>query len=325
MIDKLLDYYQRELNFLRELGSEFASQHPKIAGRLRLDADAIEDPHVSRFIEASALLAARTRLKIDDEFPDICQAVLQTLYPHYLNPTPPATIVQLGVTDKTAESIDGTLVPRGARLETEALDGEPCRFRTCFETRLWPIRLDEVEYLVPPLPIAQSPWNRDVQAAIRIRLSNISPKVNLANLNINELRLFLGGSAACSNALVEALFSNVLGVGLSDGASNIQWLSPACVQPIGYDDSQSLLPPNIRSLSAYRILSEFFAMNDKFRFVQVGFEGKWSQTAHAERAELVIFLKRLHPVLQRELDRDSCASSARRRSTCFSSEPNRSA
>ncbi|MCA9159369.1 MAG: type VI secretion system baseplate subunit TssF, partial [Planctomycetales bacterium] len=47
MIDKLLDYYQRELNFLRELGSEFASQHPKIAGRLRLDADAIEDPHVS--------------------------------------------------------------------------------------------------------------------------------------------------------------------------------------------------------------------------------------------------------------------------------------
>lgn len=305
MIDKLLDYYQRELNFLRELGSEFASQHPKIAGRLRLDADAIEDPHVSRFIEASALLAARTRLKIDDEFPDICQAILQTLYPHYLNPTPPATIVQLGVTDKTAESIDGTLVPRGARLETEALEGEPCRFRTCFETRLWPIRLDEVEYLVPPLPIAQSPWNRDVQAAIRIRLSNISPKVNLANLNINELRLFLGGSAACSNALVEALFSNVLGVGLSDGASNIQWLSPACVQPIGYDDSQSLLPPNIRSLSAYRILSEFFAMNDKFRFVQVGFERKWSQTVHAERAELVIFLKRLHPVLQRELDRDS--------------------
>lgn len=305
MIDKLLDYYQRELNFLRELGSEFAGQHPKIAGRLRLDADAIEDPHVSRFVEASALLAARTRLKIDDEFPDICQAILQTLYPHYLNPTPPAIIVQLGVTDKMTESVEGTQIPRGARLETEAIDGEPCRFRTCFETRLWPLRLDEVEYLVPPLPIAQSPWNRDVQAAIRLRLSPASPKVNLKELQLDELRLFLGGSAACSNALVEALFGNVLGVALSDGADNVQWLAHTCVEPIGYEDEQSLLPPSVRGLSAYRILSEFFAMNDKFRFLQLGFEGNWARVVRAEKAEVVIFLKRMHPVLQRELDRDA--------------------
>ncbi|NTV42740.1 MAG: hypothetical protein HGA63_05510, partial [Syntrophobacteraceae bacterium] len=34
MDDSLLDYYERELTFVRHLGSEFAKKYPKIAGRL---------------------------------------------------------------------------------------------------------------------------------------------------------------------------------------------------------------------------------------------------------------------------------------------------
>ncbi|MCA9132473.1 MAG: type VI secretion system baseplate subunit TssF, partial [Planctomycetales bacterium] len=305
MIDKLLDYYQRELTFLRELGSEFAQQHPKIAGRLRLDADAIEDPHVSRFVEASALLAARTRLKIDDEFPDICQAILQTLYPHYLSPTPPATIVQLTLSDKSSENLEGYVVSRGARLESESIEGEPCRFRTCFDTRLWPLQLSEVEYLVPPLPLAASPWNREVQAAIRLRLAPASPKIELHRQKLDKLRLFLGGSTACSNDLVEALFGHVLGFALSDGQDKIRWLSKDCLQPVGYGDEESLLPHNPRGLAAYRILSEFFAANDKFRFADIDLQDVWQQSTSAGSAELIIFLGRMHPVLQRELDADA--------------------
>ncbi len=305
MKDKLLDYYNRELNFLREMGSEFAKLHPKLAGRLRLDADAIEDPHVSRMVEASALLAARTRLKIDDEFPEICQAILQTLYPHYLNPIPPATIVQLAVSDKTAEMVQGTLIARGSRLETEPIEGEPCRFRTCYDARLWPLEISQVEYLVPPLPLAQSPWNRDVQAAIRIRIKALSPKVDLTKLAVQELQFFLGGSAACSNALVEALFGHVLGIALSDGAQRLQWLTHQSLTPIGYHDDQSLLPANARSLTAYRLLTEFFAMNDKFRFVRGSFDKHWQSTVGPQQADFIIFLNRYHPELGRELDHEA--------------------
>ena len=50
MRDDLLLYYERELNFLRQLGAEFAGKHPKIAGRLLLDPDKgdTEDPHVEK-------------------------------------------------------------------------------------------------------------------------------------------------------------------------------------------------------------------------------------------------------------------------------------
>ena len=37
MDPRLLDYYKRELNHIKEMGAEFAQEHPKIAGRLRLE------------------------------------------------------------------------------------------------------------------------------------------------------------------------------------------------------------------------------------------------------------------------------------------------
>src|SRR5713226_7657252 len=94
MADELLTYYEQELNFLRQMGAEFAAQYPKIAGRLLLEPNRCEDPHVERLIQAFALLAARIRNKLEDEFPELTDALLQVLYPHYLTPLPLFSIVQ---------------------------------------------------------------------------------------------------------------------------------------------------------------------------------------------------------------------------------------
>src|SRR5437867_9718203 len=93
--DDLLLYYERELIFLREMGAEFAQKYPKIAGRLILEPDKCEDPHVERLLEAFAFLAARVHLKIDDEFPEITEALLSILYPHYIRPIPSMSIVEM--------------------------------------------------------------------------------------------------------------------------------------------------------------------------------------------------------------------------------------
>ena len=57
MSDTLLPYYNRELDAIRTLAAEFAAAYPKIAGRLRLSADAVDDPHVARLLEGVAFLA----------------------------------------------------------------------------------------------------------------------------------------------------------------------------------------------------------------------------------------------------------------------------
>src|SRR5262249_56107750 len=113
MADELLDYYNRELRFVRELASSFARSHPKIAERLRLSADdAADDPHVERLIEAFAYLTARIRFKLDDDFPEITESLLNILYPHYLAPVPSMATVQFHLAPDHVHLTKRPLTPR---------------------------------------------------------------------------------------------------------------------------------------------------------------------------------------------------------------------
>ena len=93
-MEDLLPYYERELGFLRRYGKEFAEQYPKIAARLLLSADGSQDPHVERLIESFALLSARTNKKIEDDYPEFTEALLEVMYPHYLRPFPSCSIAR---------------------------------------------------------------------------------------------------------------------------------------------------------------------------------------------------------------------------------------
>src|SRR3954468_7850762 len=94
MSETIYRYYERELQFIRQMAQEFARQYPAAAGRLLLEPNRSVDPHVERLIEAFALLAGRAQHKIDDEFPELTDSLLSVLYPHYLAPVPSLAVVQ---------------------------------------------------------------------------------------------------------------------------------------------------------------------------------------------------------------------------------------
>src|SRR6202048_4182395 len=94
MSKTLYHYYERELTFIRQLAQDFAKQYPAAAGRLLLEPNRSVDPHVERLIEAFSLLTARVHHKLDDEFPELTDALLSVLYPHYLAPVPSMAVVQ---------------------------------------------------------------------------------------------------------------------------------------------------------------------------------------------------------------------------------------
>src|ERR1700719_1583575 len=124
MSGELLPDYDRELNALRRLAAEFAIAHPKIAGRLRLAPDVVDDPHVARLLEGVAFLAARVHHRLDDEFPELTEALLGVLYPHYLAPVPSAAIAQF---EPQPELSVPLRLPAGLAVETEPVQGETCR------------------------------------------------------------------------------------------------------------------------------------------------------------------------------------------------------
>src|SRR6266404_676256 len=96
MSETLYSYYERELLFIRQLSQDFARQYPGAAGRLLLEPSdgRSTDPHVERLIESFALLTGRIQHKLDDEFPELTDALLSVLYPHYLAPIQSMSILQ---------------------------------------------------------------------------------------------------------------------------------------------------------------------------------------------------------------------------------------
>src|ERR1700757_957781 len=113
MRDELLLFYERELDYLRKSAAQFAERHPKVASRLVLEPTKCEDPHVERLLEAFAFLAARVHLKIDDEFPEISEALLTVVYPQLVRPIPSMTIVEFQPDPEKGKLTTRMLIERG--------------------------------------------------------------------------------------------------------------------------------------------------------------------------------------------------------------------
>ncbi|HYL98386.1 MAG TPA: type VI secretion system baseplate subunit TssF, partial [Blastocatellia bacterium] len=198
MRDELLGYYERELSFLRQMGAEFARTYPKIASRLSLDEDKCEDPHVERMIEAFAFLAGRVRLKVDDEFPEITESLLNVLYPHYLAPVPSMSIAQFSLDPGLGKVTSGYKVDSGSVLYSRPIHGTPCRFRTCYPVVLWPIEVVSATLESPMPPDSKGRW---ADSFLRIGLRCVGdtelPELNLVDdyglRPVDELRFFLNG------------------------------------------------------------------------------------------------------------------------------------
>ena len=306
MSDQLLPLYDQELAYLRNLAGSFADAHPKIAGRLRLSADAVDDPHVARLIEGVALIAARIRQKLDDEFPELTGSLLGSLYPHLLAPFPSAAIASFA----PLPELDGAYrVPRGTALEMEPLAGEACRYRTTQAIDLWPIRVADATLGARPLVAPQGPRTDAAASSLRLVLECLSPSQSFTRLGVDRLRFFLRGLPQHASALYELMCNNLVAVAVGDHPEDPQavFLPPSAVSPAGFAEEEAMLPYSPRSFIGYRLLSEFFGFPSKFMFVDVaGLSAKTLREA-GQRIELFFYFDRAMPALQRAVNADSFA------------------
>src|SRR5450631_1791382 len=134
MRDDLLLYYERELDYLRKSGEEFAEKYPKVASRLVLEPTKCEDPHVERLLEAFAFLAARVHLKMDDELPEITEALLTVVYPQLVRPIPSMSIVEFQPDPEKGKLTAGLVIERNSLLNSKPVRDVRCTFRTCYDT-----------------------------------------------------------------------------------------------------------------------------------------------------------------------------------------------
>jgi type VI secretion system protein ImpG len=214
MDPRLLQYFNLELQHLRETGAEFAEQFPKIAARLGMHGLEVADPYVERLLEGVAFLAARVQLKLDAEFPRFTQALLEIVYPHYLAPTPSMLVAQLTPDAGDPNLAGGPIVPRGSTLSglAGAEDATACEFRTAQDVTLWPLEIVSASYFsfAPDLPLNTLPIAQRIKGGVRIRLK-ATAGLKLSQLAVDRLCFYLAGRDDVANKLHEMFLSTGLG------------------------------------------------------------------------------------------------------------------
>jgi type VI secretion system protein ImpG len=310
MNPRLLQLYEFELQHLREMGAEFAAQSPKIAARLGMRGiDVVDDPYVERLIEGAAFLAARVQLKLDAEFPRFTQALLEIIYPHYLAPTPSMVVAQFHP-DKNEPTLAGgnRIVPRGTTLFSVQGpdDSTACEFRTAHDVPLLPLEIASASYFsyAPDLPLNALTLPQSIKGGVRIRLKTTAG-LKFEQTSIDRLCFYLGGRDDVANKLLELLLATGLGVLVrpSGGRPQDFTLLPAsAIRPVGFADDEAMLPLSLRSFQGYRLLQEYFAIPQRYRFVELTGLASSLRRAAGGEVEIVVLLGRGDPTLESVMD-----------------------
>lgn len=291
MREELLEYYERELTYLRQMGGEFARKYPKVAGRLLLDPERCDDPHVSRLLEGFAFLAARVHRRIDDDFPEISEALTRIIHPGYLRPIPSMTIVECQSDPAQGKKTAGLRIPRGTPLVTKAtVEGLPCRFQSAYDVDLWPFSVADAEWRQPERMKRPPRATVGVQAvaAARLRL-RCHRDVVFTGLPISRLRFHLAGDANVVYSLYELFSEKCIEIQLRDPKDERKLISlePSHLHMVGFDAEESLLPFVRRSMDGHRLLQEYFSFPEKFLFFDLDGLEPLAQAGFGEEAEIV--------------------------------------
>lgn len=256
-------YYQSELAELRQLGTRFAQRNPALAPFLGQGG---QDPDVERLLEGFAFLTGRLRQKLDDELPELTHSLLNLLWPHYLRPLPSCAILEFDPLPAPGAALQ---VPRGTEVESRPLDEVSCRFRTCSNIEIQPLRVEAVGF---------APQGAGARLTLRLGITGTG---TLATVDLRQLPLHLTGDRTLSQDLYLALLHNLAGLSLvpldaqgapltdDQGRERRLPLAADQVQPLGFGEDEALLPYPPNAFRGYRHLQEYFAFPEKFLFVAV--------------------------------------------------------
>ncbi len=309
MDPRLLDHYERELQYIREMGREFARAYPKIGARLDLDSFECADPYVERLLEGFAFLTARIQLKLDAEFPRFTQHLLELIYPNYLAPVPSMAVVQFAPDLDGGVPPEGYGMPRGTRLFAAVTDPQRSRveLRTGRDVDLRPLYLSGAEYLLPGSFDLRAGGTFESRAALRLTFQTAMELPLSALAGLDRLILFITGSGRIPWQLYEWIHAHTRAVLIE--TADTQHLSPASetVFPVGFEAEEALLPVDARNFQGYRLLQEYFAFPERFRFF--GLRGLESILADEENLSFTVtfLFDRENPNLENSVTADSFA------------------
>jgi type VI secretion system protein ImpG len=292
--DDLLPAYERELASLRRSLAQFAEHYPDAAARLSICGEHSEDPHVERMLQSAALLNARASVRIEDDYPELSNALLEIIYPEYLRPFPACSIACFDDTNAIAKLTGRHVIERGIELKTRT---GGYSFRTIYEVMLAPLRIAEAHYA----PAASAPRNvslhEGTNGVVSITLATLGSKAVLNETMPARIRLFINGDRRMVAATIDALLLHTSNAFVeADGSGTWKALDSVPIKGVGFDDNEALIErrDHANPPSQFRFLLEYFSFPEKFDFVDLDLSTLIQATGGCRTVTLHLPIKNLH-------------------------------
>jgi type VI secretion system protein ImpG len=271
----LKDFFREELAALRTETLDFSLQHPELARTLGLNAREASDPQVELLLQSFAFLSGRLRYQIAQDKAQLPNALLAALYPHLEAPIPSMLIAEMTAKPDGANFAKEQVLARGRYVLASAMNhmGQKteCRFRTCYETPLLALVIDEIELE----SAAEYPFlNRveDAQAVLRIRLrADGVGQLQSKGKGPQRVRFYINDGEAGAFHLYEmlALFLTSVTVMPATPDQTAVLLPGDALRWLGMDEQEAMLESNPHTHPGYRLLQEYFSFPEKYLFFEI--------------------------------------------------------
>ena len=260
-------WYEQELTWFRKYAGQFASDHPGLARSLGISDEAVEDPDVARLVESVALLNARMSSRLNEELPQLTDALLEILFPHFLRPLPSIAVMQLPPGDEV-NSIQ--TVPAGSRFRAAIDEERQCEFRTCCDAQLLPFKVSNAQAEFAPFSVPPARHMGHVDAMLRLDFTLCDDSLQFYSIgDLSRLDIFLKGETNLIQRLYDQLFSSISGMVLFDDSGLEIRLPKEALQPVLMDQDERILPLSGNTFPGYQLLLEYMSWQQLFLSLRI--------------------------------------------------------
>jgi len=267
------DYFTAELRHLRQQTEDFTAHYPQQARALAHHAPPAADPYLDRLLAGVATLTGRIQQRIDEELPDLYQALLWQFCPQWVQGYPSACIVAFGY--QSNQRATTLTIPRHALLQSDAVGPKQrhCYFRTTRAVQCQPVQLVAADC---------SSTVTGMRLCLRIQVVD---GAELNALALTQLPIFLAGDRSLTLPLYFALtHANPRAQLLLANDATF----PLCIKPSHLTDAAAMLPIAVQSFSGLQCLLDYFVFEQKYLFIDIEGFAKVTWPSGCQQFDIII-------------------------------------
>lgn len=246
-------YYKNELNAILDFKQNFIKKYPKLTPFLSNDN---KDVDVERIIESLAILISQVKQELDFNTLYIAESLINILSPYYLDDIPSLCIQEFELNNYEKNKV---VIPRGSKIQPSSIKYVECNFQNIYDVYLYPLRIDNVNIDI----------NNDF-CNLKIEILITRDKLTLADLNLDNINLFLSGSAFESSTFLMFLNHHLHQISIYTTNLNENFiLNSNNIEYIGFDYKNNIFNYDLSNYFSYPMLKEFFLFKEKFNFIKL--------------------------------------------------------